>query len=315
MNARELMQVIDNLKVDSSEFTVLSSGGLTIRGILKEAHDLDIAVTKKGLEQLKENYDIRPKEGNPGWYIVSDIIEAVDDSMDGKKERFGRIYIQDIYNYRDYLEGSKREKDKLRIPLVDAYIKKRELVKKYEKLETDRLILRKARLEDLDDIYNNVWSDPKLAENMLWRPNTDIESARDRLYRNIPFQKDNFTYFVCLKETDEVIGFAGVQEFRPRVFEDYGICLAQKYQGMGLASEFMEALKKLVFEELGGEEFYYTCFSHNTKSSTLCKRCGFTYIGSEPRVREHDGMNYILDKYIMNKEMYKNNENIKKKID
>ena len=313
MNARELMQVIDNLKVDASEFTVLSSGGLTIRGILKEAHDLDIAVTKKGLEQLKENYDIKPKEGNPGWYVVNDIIEACDDAMEGKKERYGRIYIQDINDYHTYLENSVREKDKLRIPLVDAYIQKRKLVEKYAVLETDRLILRKSRLEDLDDIYNNVWSDPVLAENMLWRPHTDIESALDRLYRNIAWQKDNFTYFICLKETGEVIGFAGIDEVEPHLFYDYGLCLAQKYQGMGLAREFMEAFKTLVFEELDGEKFIYTCFSHNTKSSTLCKRCGFKYLESEPRVREYDGMNYILDKYYMDKEMYKNNENIKKK--
>ncbi len=34
-------------------------------------------------------------------------------------------------------------------------------------IETDRLILRKAKLSDLDNIYNNVWSDTSIADNML----------------------------------------------------------------------------------------------------------------------------------------------------
>ena len=40
---------------------------------------------------------------------------------------------------------------------------------KYDEIITDRLILRKARLEDLDDIYNNIWRDKEIASTMLWK--------------------------------------------------------------------------------------------------------------------------------------------------
>ena len=58
MNKEELIELIKNLKIDKDEFWILSSGALVIRGICPDAGDLDIAVTEKGLQQLKENYNL-----------------------------------------------------------------------------------------------------------------------------------------------------------------------------------------------------------------------------------------------------------------
>ena len=92
----------------------------------KNARDLDIAVTNEGLAQLKSNYNMVQKEN--GWFIVSDNVECI---CDGEKEslkyqpqRIGDYYVQNIEEYLEYLHNSNREKDKLRIPIVEEYIKK-----------------------------------------------------------------------------------------------------------------------------------------------------------------------------------------------
>lgn len=54
MNKEELIDLLNTLKIDKEEFWVLSSGALVLRGIYETAGDLDIAVTSKGLEQLKK---------------------------------------------------------------------------------------------------------------------------------------------------------------------------------------------------------------------------------------------------------------------
>ena len=41
----------------------------------------------------------------------------------------------------------------------------------FEVLETERVVLRKAKESDLEAIYKNVWSRDELAEKMLWKPN------------------------------------------------------------------------------------------------------------------------------------------------
>ena len=52
MNKKELLELIDSLKINKNEFWVLSSGALVLRGIYPNAGDLDIAVTEKGLNEL-----------------------------------------------------------------------------------------------------------------------------------------------------------------------------------------------------------------------------------------------------------------------
>ena len=121
MNKQEILLLIDSMNISKDDFVVLSTSALVIRGIVDEARDLDIAVSKSGLQQLKKQYKIIPK--NEEWFVVSEKIECIVDDMVGKKEFFGGYYLQDIKNYLKYLKQSKKEKDKKRIPLVEAYIK------------------------------------------------------------------------------------------------------------------------------------------------------------------------------------------------
>ena len=121
MNKKELEKLISTLKIEKSEYWILSSASLVLRGIYDSAADLDLAVTEKGLKQLKENYNLVQKEN--GWYIVNDKVECVLDTKEPYKiEKFGEYYFQDIYDYYNFIKNSNREKDKKRIPLIENYI-------------------------------------------------------------------------------------------------------------------------------------------------------------------------------------------------
>ena len=124
MNKEQLIKLIESVKIDKTEFWLLSSSSLVIRGIYPDAGDLDIAVTEKGLEQLKQNYNLVPK-GN-GFYIVTHNVECVCDGeiekLEYKPELIDGYLCQNIYEYLNYLNSSDREKDKLRIPIVEEYI-------------------------------------------------------------------------------------------------------------------------------------------------------------------------------------------------
>ncbi len=128
MNKEELIKLINSLKISKEEFWVLSSGALVIRGIFPDAGDLDIAVTDKGLEELRKNYNLIPKDcGLSNFYTVTENIECV---CDGKKEKLkfqpenvNGFSVQNIYEYLNFLKSSDREKDKKRIKLVEEYIR------------------------------------------------------------------------------------------------------------------------------------------------------------------------------------------------
>ena len=125
MNKEQLINLIESVKIDKTEFWLLSSSALVIRDIFSDAGDLDIAVTKKGLAQFSQTYDLIPKEN--GFYTVTDNVECVCDGeiekLEFKPELVNGYLCQNIYEYLEYLKSSEREKDKLRIPIVEEYIK------------------------------------------------------------------------------------------------------------------------------------------------------------------------------------------------
>ena len=170
--------------------------------------------------------------------------------------------------------------------------------KRYEKQKMEKLILRKAKLEDLDSMWNNIWQDKELAKYMLWKPVENIEEAKIRLEKTIEYQKSNLAFYICLEESDEAIGFLGAANIGDGIFEDSGICIANKYQGKGFGKQAMQLLLKMIFEELGGKEFIYSCFEENKKSQRLCESLGFEYKYTKQNTRKWDGLNYTAKYYL-----------------
>ena len=95
-----------------------------LQDLFEDAGDLDIAVTKKGLDELKSKYDLKQKEN--GWYIVNDKVECVlDTKEDWKIEKVGDYYLESLEKYFEYLKTSKRDKDKIKYIIVEKALKER----------------------------------------------------------------------------------------------------------------------------------------------------------------------------------------------
>lgn len=171
-------------------------------------------------------------------------------------------------------------------------------------IETKRLILRKAKKSDLEKIYENVWSVKELTKYMLWEVSKSKEEAEERLNKTIKYQKDNYAYFICLKETDEPIGFVGIKEVSKNVYSDTGLCISLNNQNKGFGKEVLKAILNLVFNELNGEKFIYSCMRENINSRKLCESFNFTYYKSEHKIREYDKMEYIDDEYSLLRKDY-----------
>ncbi len=54
-----------------------------------------------------------------------------------------------------------------------------------ERLETKDLILKKAIMEDVYDMYHNIWSEEESAKYMLWTPAKSMEEAKERMSKTI----------------------------------------------------------------------------------------------------------------------------------
>ena len=163
-------------------------------------------------------------------------------------------------------------------------------------LETRDLILDKARPDDWRAMYRNVWSHPESVRYTMWSVTEREEDAPDRMRRTIEFQKTHDTYLVYLKATGEAIGFAGVEQISPTVWEEAGVCLGPGFVGKGYGTQILRCLIQYV-KELGAREFIASAWEQNRVSRALITSLGFKQFDAEERTDERSGSPYTCLRY------------------
>lgn len=160
MAKKELIELIDSLKIDPNEFYLLSSSALVMRNLFFGASDLDIAVTKKGLNQLKSNYNLVQKEN--GWYKVNDKVECMLDSKESWKiERVDKYNLESLEKYYEFLKNSAREKDRIKKIIVEKELEKRKNMEYLELYDEDKNLanektLRYKGMKPIDGRYIGI---------------------------------------------------------------------------------------------------------------------------------------------------------------
>lgn len=145
----------------------------------------------------------------------------------------------------------------------------------YDLLIGKDIILRKANINDLNNIYNNVWKDETIFKYMNYSSTKTLEEAKIRLDKSIEFQKNNYAYFICLRNNDEAIGFCGIKKVNETQVEEIGICISQIYQHHSYGKQTLKLLLALTFNNLKAQEFLYYVHQDNTPSIKLCLSFGF----------------------------------------
>ena len=173
------------------------------------------------------------------------------------------------------------------------------------RLEQPDITLRKARFEDWESLLRNIWSRPETARFMLWEPTFTEEEAKDRIRRTIAFeQKEKYGLIVSEKVSGQAIGWAGMKEIKPGVFEEMGIALGPDFTGKGYGRQALAALLKEAFEVCGAEKFLYSWWEENEISCRLQKSFGFAFSGKEERADPRNGAAYVMNHSVLTREQY-----------
>lgn len=83
------------------------------------------------------------------------------------------------------------------------------------KINTERLVLRKIKIEDVTPMFYNWASDPEVTKYVTWLPHQNIETTKYLVNEWIK-QEDNpktIRYLITTKENDEHIGMIDVVEY------------------------------------------------------------------------------------------------------
>ena len=164
-------------------------------------------------------------------------------------------------------------------------------------IETESLILDKAKFSDWKEMYHNVWSQPENARYMEWNIATSEDAAKIRIVKTIAFQKEHDTYLVYEKSGGKAIGFAGVEKLEPYIYRETGICLGANYVGKGFGRQILQGLIQYCKEQFGAKEFIYSTRDENTASIRLAKSFGLSLIFSTAKTDNKHGHSYNLLQY------------------
>ncbi len=146
------------------------------------------------------------------------------------------------------------------------------------RIETERLILRPWRQEDLQDLFAYS-SDPAVAELAGWPALQSLEEAQDLLdlFRKEP------VFALELKQTGTVIGSLGIDwldpipeldNVRPIIFS---YDLHRAFWGRGLMPEAVQAVIPYCFDKLYADCLYIGALSQNRQSQRVAEKCGFVF--------------------------------------
>lgn len=171
-------------------------------------------------------------------------------------------------------------------------------------LETADLFIGKASFSDWEALYRNVWTHAETARYMLWSPTAREADARGRMERTLRYQKEHLAFTIYEKATGEAIGFAGLTEAAPGVYEDTGLALGPAFTGRGYGTQVLQALMRYAFDTLHAQTLVCSCRSANEASRRLQLRCGLRFSHTEPRTDARDGTAYTLEFYTITRAQY-----------
>ena len=150
------------------------------------------------------------------------------------------------------------------------------------KIETERLILRRFRIEDAPEMYRNWASDPEVTAYLTWPPHERVEDTKSILSDWISKygEQDFYNWAMELKETGEVIGnISVVALYEPLSEAKMGYCMSRAYWGRGLMPEALRAVIALLFDEVGANRVEARHDARNPKSGRVMSKAGMLFEG------------------------------------
>ena len=142
----------------------------------------------------------------------------------------------------------------------------------FEHVETQRLILRDIRMEDLLEYYERLYGDGDVCRYLLFDPHQDISESMASIEKTLArYDSGNcYRWGIALREDDSLIGVIELLRFD----EDTSTCsfaymLGCDYWNQGYATEALSAVIRFAFEKMEIDRIMVDHMAPNAASGAL----------------------------------------------
>ena len=149
-------------------------------------------------------------------------------------------------------------------------------------IETRRLVIRRFRVEDAEEMYQGWASDPEVTRYLTWPPHGSMEITRQLLESWIRGYEDGgcFNWAIEWKESGRVIGsIAVVRLYEEREEAEIGYCLSRSFWGMGIMPEALRAVIDFLFDVAGMQRIVACHDVQNPNSGRVMAKAGMRLEG------------------------------------
>lgn len=149
-------------------------------------------------------------------------------------------------------------------------------------LKTERLILRKFKVNDYNDMFYNWASDENVTRFLTWMPHESPQATKQLLEGWCAAYENDNTYNWAMEFEGEVIGGISVVRLSEKFeYAELGYCMSRKYWNKGLMTEAARAVIDFLFSEVGVHRVTIAHAVKNPASGRVAQKCGLTYEGTK----------------------------------
>jgi RimJ/RimL family protein N-acetyltransferase len=146
-------------------------------------------------------------------------------------------------------------------------------MKPSEQIETERLILRKPRMDDAPAVFSGWVQDPEVTHFLTWRPHENIGQTESMLAKAITeWDGDARFHFMITLKNGDLIGRIQLHIEGHRV--ELGYVINKSFQGRGYMTETVRAIIDWAFQQPNIYRVYATTSVDNIASQRVMENVG-----------------------------------------
>jgi RimJ/RimL family protein N-acetyltransferase len=166
------------------------------------------------------------------------------------------------------------------------------------RIETERLILRDFKSDDLQDYHQQIYSDADVTRYLPGGEPRPIERTRYVLEYSVEHgQKHGFTFWAVVnKATHAFMGHCGLVYLEEAPDVELAYAFGKAFWGQGIASEAAQACLRFGFETAGLEQILALAEPENIASQRVMQKIGMQHQGTTERFYNHTLVLYQLNR-------------------
>ncbi|RSD25391.1 GNAT family N-acetyltransferase [Mesobacillus subterraneus] len=171
-------------------------------------------------------------------------------------------------------------------------------------METERMILRKITLGDIDDIHAYA-SNPEVSKYVFWNAHQSRADTEEYVKAVLSLYEQGklAPWGIHFKEDHKLVGTADFVSWQPQhKTAEIGYALSQDYWGKGIATEAARELIRFGFKNMDLVRIQAKCLVANKGSERVMEKAGMTYEGILRKYVLIKGIHYDVKMYSIVKE-------------